>query len=280
MMQDGKALQAGTSHYLGTTFAVAQNIRYQDKDGGQRHAHTTSWGVSTRLIGGVIMTHGDDDGLRLPPAIAPQQIIIVPMFRDDEGDAALLDYARAVAADLAAVHALGEPVRALVDTKPVKAATKRWAYVKKGAPLIVEIGGRDLAGGTVSVIRRDQLYTPEGKLASVVMSRADFASQAAALLEDIQAALFIEAKARMDANIARDVTDLAKHFKGNEDKVIGWVELQWARPTGAALAQVEAQLKALKLTIRNTPLSSAAADGPCFFTGAPAVERILVGRSY
>ena len=280
MMQDGKALQAGTSHYLGTTFSAAQNIRYQDKDGGHTLAHTTSWGVSTRLIGGVIMTHGDDDGLRLPPAIAPQQVVIVPMFRDDEGDAALLDYARDVAADLGGALALGEAIRVKVDTGGMKAQTKRWSWVKKGAPLIIEIGGRDMAGGNVSVIRRDQLYTNEGKLLSAAMARADFAACAGALLEDIQAALYTEAKARMEANIARDVTDLAKHFKGGEDKVIGWAELQWARPTGTALDNVEAQLKALKLTIRNTPLDAAPVDGPCFFTGASAVERILVGRSY
>ncbi len=280
MMQDGKALQAGTSHYLGTGFAEASGIRYQDKDGGHALAHTTSWGVSTRLIGGVIMTHGDDDGLRCPPQIAPHQVVIVPMLRDDEGDVALLEYARGVAADLGGVVALGEAVRVKVDTGGMKAATKRWGWVKKGAPIIIEIGGRDLAAGNVSVIRRDRLYSPEGKLASAVMARADFVAGAGALLEDIQSSLYTEAKARLEANIARDVTDLAKHFKGGEDKVIGWVELQWARPTGAALDKVVEQLKALKLTIRNTPLGAARVDAPCFFTGAPAVERILVGRSY
>jgi prolyl-tRNA synthetase len=280
MMQDGKALQAGTSHYLGTSFAEAAGIRYQDKDGQHALAHTTSWGMSTRMIGGVIMTHGDDDGLRLPPAIAPHQIVIVPMFRDVPEDAALLDYARAVAADLAGVTALGEPVRVKVDTSGIKAATKRWSYVKKGAPIIIEIGGRDMAADAVSMIRRDRLYTPEGKLDSVAMPHAAFAGAAGALLEEIQMVLFSAAKARLDANIVRDVTDLAAHFKGGDDKFAGWVELQWARPTGDALDKVVAQLKALKLTIRNAPVTAAPADGSCAFTGVPAVERILVGRSY
>ncbi len=280
MMQDGKALQAGTSHYLGTTFAAAQNIRYQDKDGGQTLAHTTSWGMSTRMIGGVIMTHGDDDGLRLPPMIAPYQIIIIPMFRDDEGDADLLDYARAVASDLVGVQALGETIRVKIDTGGTKAASKRWAYVKKGAPIIIEIGSRDMAANVVSVIRRDRLYSAEGRLASAAMTRANFAQGASGLLHEIQTGLFAEARARLNANIARDVTDLAKHFKGKDDKFIGWVELQWARPSGVALERVEAQLKALKLSIRNTPLGAAAVNGLCFFTGAPAVERILVGRAY
>ena len=280
MMQDGKALQAGTSHYLGTTFAEAAGIRYQDRDGGLALCHTTSWGTSTRMIGGVIMTHGDDDGLRCPPQIAPQQIVIVPMLRDNEEDEAVLHYARGLADELrGAGQAFCEPVRVLVDTKGAKAQAKRWGWVKKGAPLIVEVGPRDVAGGNVAVIRRDRLYTAEGKLASAIVARADFVAQAAATLEDIQASLHAEAKARLDANIRRDVTDLAAHYAG-DDKFVGWVEVQWARPTGAALEKIVEQLKGLKLTMRNAPLDAAPADGACFFTGEAAVERILIGRTY
>jgi prolyl-tRNA synthetase len=280
MMQDGKALQAGTSHYLGTTFAEAAGIKYQDKDGGIALAHTTSWGVSTRMIGGVIMTHGDDDGLRCPPQIAPQQIVIIPMLRDDDGDAAVLEYCRTLASELRGLSAFGEPLRVLLDTKATKAQTKRWSWVKKGAPIIVEIGPRDVEGGKAAVIRRDKLYQDSGKLATAFTPRAEFVAQAAALLDDIQAALYTEAKTRLDANIARDVTDLAAHFKGGEDKFVGWVEVQWARPTGAALEKIVEHLKALKLTMRNAPLDAAPADGVCFFTGEPAVERVLVGRTY
>ena len=279
MMQDGKALQAGTSHYLGTTFAEAANIRYQDKDGGLQLCHTTSWGTSTRMIGGVIMVHGDDDGLRCPPEIAPQQIVIVPMLRDNDEDAAVLDYARALAADLRELSAFGEPVRVLLDTKAIKASNKRWAWVKKGAPLIVEVGPRDVAGGNVAVIRRDRLYTDEGKLASAITARTDFVAAAAPTLEDIQSSLYAEAKARLDAGIRRDVTDLTAHYAGDESHV-GWVEVQWSRPTGDALEAIVQQLKALKLTMRNAPLDAAPADGPCFFTGEKAVERILIGRTY
>jgi prolyl-tRNA synthetase len=280
MMQDGKALQAGTSHYLGTTFSEAANIRYQDKDGGHSLCHTTSWGVSTRLIGGVIMTHGDDDGLRCPPQIAPQQIVIVPMLRDDEGDTAVLDYCKALVSDLRQLQVFGEPVRVLLDIKATKAQTKRWNWVKKGAPIILEIGPRDVADGKAAVIRRDRLYQDSGKLATAFTPRGDFFATASALLEEIQNNLFAEAKARLDANIVRDVTDLSKHFKGSEDKFVGWVEVQWARPTGAALDKIVEQLKALKITMRNTPLDAAPVDGPCFFTGQPAVERVLIGRTY
>ncbi len=280
MMQDGKALQAGTSHYLGTSFAEAAGIRYQDKDGGHALCHTTSWGVSTRLIGGVIMTHGDDDGLQCPPQIAPHQIVIVPMLRDDEGDAEVLDYCRSLAGELRAMSAFGEPLRVLLDAKAVKAQTKRWGWVKKGAPLIIEVGPRDVAGGNVSVIQRTELYTGDGKLNAKIMPREEFVAQAATLLENVQADLSNDANRRLCLSIARDVTDLVAHFKGGEDKVVGWVEVQWARPTGTALAKVVEQLKALKLTMRNVPMEAAPVDGACFFTGEKAVERILIGRAY
>jgi prolyl-tRNA synthetase len=285
MMQDGKALQAGTSHYLGTGFAESIGIRYQDKEGGHALCHTTSWGVSTRLIGGVIMTHGDDDGLRCPPQIAPQQVVIIPMLRDDEGDAAVLDYCRSVAAEVHALSVFGEPVRVLLDAKAVKTSTKRWNWIKKGAPIIIEIGPRDIAENKVALQCRDKLYTDEGKADKMFMLRDDLTSVACPfnvvqLLTRIQNNLYDEAKARMDESIARDVTDLVAHFKGGEDKVVGWVEVQWSRPTGAALEKVVKQLKDLKLTMRNAPMDGAAADGVCFFTGEKAVERVLVGRTY
>ena len=282
MMQDGKALQAGTSHYLGTTFAEAAGIKYQDKDGGQALAHTTSWGVSTRLIGGVIMTHGDDDGLRCPPQIAPWQVVIVPMLRDNDEDAAVLDYCRSLRDELAALSAFGEPVRVLLDTKAVKASNKRWAWVKKGAPLIVEVGPRDVSEAKAAVLRRDRLYKDDGKLATAFVPRAEFVAGAAAMLTDIQTALHTEATARRDAALV-PVTSWAEietYFKGDEDEVKGWVSCGWSRPTGAALEDVVKRLKALKLTARNTPLGGGVPGGACVFTGGAAVETILIGRTY
>jgi prolyl-tRNA synthetase len=282
MMQDGKALQAGTSHFLGTNFASAQNIRFQNSQGEQELANTISWGMSTRMIGGLIMVHGDDDGLRVPPRVAPWQVVIVPMLRETDEDAAILDYCRALAGDLNALTAFGEPVRALVDVKATKASAKRWGWVKKGAPLIVEVGPRDIAAGNVAVLRRDKLYAEGGKLASAFVPRDTFIGQVAGLLEEIQTALHTDARARLDSNIERDVADFSglETFFTKNGKFPGWVEVQWSRPTGAALDAVVERLKGLKLTIRNTPLDAAAADGACIFTGEPAVERILIGRSY
>ena len=281
MMQDGKALQAGTSHFLGTNFAHAQGIRFQNAEGALELANTTSWGVSTRMIGGVIMVHGDDDGLRVPPRIAPWQIVIVPMLRDQPEDAAIVEYCKALQAELASQSAFGEPVRALLDLKPAKAATKRWGWVKKGAPVIVEVGGRDVAGGNVSVVRRDRLYREDGKLDSSIQAKADFATGAADLLAEIQGALHTEARGRLEAGIgkATEFADIEHHF-AEDQRYPGWVEVQWAKPTGPELDAVVTRLKALKLTLRNVPTDAAPADGACIFTGAPAVERVLVARAY
>ncbi|HNN56231.1 MAG TPA: His/Gly/Thr/Pro-type tRNA ligase C-terminal domain-containing protein [Novosphingobium sp.] len=282
MMQDGKALQAGTSHYLGTGFAEAAGIRYQDREGQQALCHTTSWGVSTRLIGGVIMTHGDDDGLRVPPRIAPHQVVILPMLREDDGDAALLAYCEDLRAALSNQWALGEPVRVLLDKRAGKATQKRWGWVKKGVPLILEIGGRDVVGGQVSVLRRDRLWRPDGKVNFIAQSREEFLAQAVAELEDVQGSLHAEAAARRDAQIHRGVSDLAglEAFFAQDKRYPGWVELAWSRPTGAALEGVVQRLKALKLTIRNTPMDGAPVSGTCPFTGDAAVERIFVARAY
>lgn len=283
MMQDGKALQAGTSHYLGTNFAEAANIRYQDREGGQALCHTVSWGMSTRMVGGLIMTHGDDDGLRVPPALAPFQVVILPMLRDKPEDAALLEYCETLRANIAEQSALGEPLRVLLDTRPGKAAAKRWDWVRKGAPIIIEVGGRDLDNGVVSMLRRDALWdTNTGKPAFQSPTRDVAAHTIPSILADMQTGLFTEARDRREANITRDITDMAglAEFYGDNQHRPGWAEVQWSKPTGDGLESVIAQLKALKLTFRNVPIDTAPANGSCIFTGKPAVERIFVARAY
>ena len=282
MMQDGKALQAGTSHYLGTHFAKAQDIQFQSKEGQLEYCHTTSWGVSTRLIGGVIMTHGDDDGLRMPPKIAPRQIVIVPMLRDKPEDKELLDYCAALEKELKA-----QGIRVLVDAKPIKSAEKRWNWVRRGAPVIVEIGGRDAAGDNVTYMRRDALRDGD-KIASHTAPQTEFVAGATALLDDIQAKLFAEAKARLDGNIVRGLTSfdaLADYFgaaEGDDEggAFKGWAEVAWSKPEGETLEAIAERLKALKLTIRNAPLNQKPAEGKCLFTGEAAREYVLIGRAY
>jgi prolyl-tRNA synthetase len=234
------------------------------------------------MIGGVIMTHGDDDGLRTPPRIAPHQIVILPMLRDTDEDAALLAYCEELRTALAGQSALGEPVRVLLDKRPGKATQKRWAWIKKGVPLILEIGGRDAAAGQVSVLRRHRLWREDGKPDFHALARDQFLAAAAEELECIQRELFEEARARRDANITRGVTslDALAQFYAEDRRYPGWVELAWSRPTGADLDDIVAKLKALKLTIRNTPMDGEPVSGACIFTGKPAVERIYVARAY
>jgi len=145
---------------------------------------------------------------------------------------------------------------------------------------VIEVGGRDMAGGNVSVIRRDRLYREDGKLDSAVMARGDFVDQAAAALESIQNGLFDDARARRDAAIKRDVTDWAGLVAFFEKGGKGLLEVNWSKPGGAELDAVAERLKALKLTLRNVALDAAPASGNCIFTGKPAVERITVGRAY
>jgi prolyl-tRNA synthetase len=282
MMQDGKALQAGTSHFLGTHFAEAQNIRFQDDAGALTFCNTTSWGVSTRLIGGVIMTHGDDDGLRLPPAIAPRQIVVVPMLRDKPEDAEVLRYCEDLVAMLSRERVFGQPLRAFLDTKKIKSAEKRWNWVRRGAPIIIEIGPRDAASSQVTYMRRDALRDGD-KVKSIAKPRQDFLEGAVQLLAEIQAGLYAEAKARLDGNIKSGVTDwkgVEDYYAGSEDEFKGWLRVSWSKPTGAELEKVDQKLKGLKLTIRNAPLDQPGSFAPCLFTGGAGVEEILIGRAY
>ncbi len=286
MMQDGKALQAGTSHYLGTNFSRAQNIRYQSASGELEYCHTTSWGVSTRLIGGVIMTHGDDDGLRLPPRIAPHQVVIVPMLREKPEDAAVLAFCDELKNDLDSLSAFQAPLRAHLDRKSTRAANKRWDWVRRGAPILLEIGPRDAANGVVTLIRRDRLRDGD-RIVSTAFPRREFLAQVSAILVDIQGNLFHEAKTRLESNIRNDLATfeaIAEYFgAASEDDnsgFKGWVRAPWARPDGAELEQIDARLKGLKLSLRNVPQGQTRPAGRCVFTGREAVEDILIARAY
>src|SRR5262249_33465312 len=158
MMQDGKALQAGTSHFLGTNFAAAAGIRFQDRDGTERLAYTTSWGVSTRLVGALIMTHAHDDGLRLPPRGASPPVLVLPApRRDGAGRHSVLDAAGKLAGQLRRGTAGGEALRVELDLRDDAPSTKRWGWIKKGVPIVVELGPRDVVDGTIVFTRRDAI---------------------------------------------------------------------------------------------------------------------------
>ncbi|NCA10741.1 proline--tRNA ligase [bacterium] len=235
MMQDGKALQAGTSHFLGQNFARAQEIKFAAQSGQEEYCWTTSWGVSTRLIGAVIMTHADDDGLVLPPRIAPTQVVILPIHRTDEERTAVLDACRALERELAATTFADEQVRVKIDARDLRGGDKVWQHVKQGVPVRVEIGPRDLAVGTASVTRRDR---PPKERTSVPLSQ--FAAEAPRLLDEIQQGLFNKARAFRDAKSARlssqaDVLDFFAGLRPEEAQQIRWedIDLGSAQPSHA-----------------------------------------------
>jgi prolyl-tRNA synthetase len=205
------------------------------------------------------------------------------MLRDKPEDAEVLRYCEELVAMLNRERVFGQPLRAHLDIKKIKSAEKRWNWVRRGAPIIIEIGPRDAAAGMITYMRRDALRDGD-KVKSIALPRQEFLEEKAVqLLAEIQAGLYAEAKARLDANIKTGVTTWAgveDYFAGNEDEFKGWLRISWSKPTGAELEKVDQKLKGLKLTIRNAPLDQPAEFAPCLFSGAPGVEEILIGRSY
>ena len=272
MMQDGKALQAGTSHYLGQNFSKAADIKFQDKNGDECFAQTTSWGVSTRMIGAIIMTHGDDNGLRVPPTVAPRQIVVLPIARDDEAAARVLPAAQDLADRLNTTVAFGNGVRAIVDKRDINAGEKRWSWIKKGAPLIVELGPRDLDQGTVMVTERTDIY---GKSAQ---SMDDFVATISDRLQGIQDTLFAEAKAYQDARMRTDIHDLDSFkafFKKDKYALGGFVRAYWDES-----AESEESLKPLGISVRCLPYDQPSEPGTCVLTGNPATKQAIFAKAY
>jgi len=211
-------------------------------------------------------------------------VVIVPMLRGKPEDEELKAYCAGLASDLSQLSVFGERVRAFVDTKDAKPADKRWDWVRRGAPIICEIGPRDAAGGQVSFIKRIALREGE-KVKTHTLAKEEFVSAVAGLLQETQTSLYAEAKARLDANISDafgTFADLERYFGADEDGAgfKGWARVAWSRPSGAELEKVNERLKALKLTIRNAPMAQPASFKPCIFTGAPGVEEILIARAY
>ncbi|NOY40851.1 MAG: proline--tRNA ligase [Planctomycetes bacterium] len=275
MMQDRKALQAGTSHFLGQNFAKAQEIKFQDQSGQEVYAWTTSWGVSTRLIGGLIMTHSDDDGLVLPPKLAPAQVVILPIYRDDEQRSEVLQYCESLKADLTAERFDDEPVRVRIDDRDLRGGEKKWQWVKRGVPLRVEVGPRDVAAGKVFVARRE--IGGKGEPAE----RNAFVAGVAQLLSECQQTLFDRAfKAREEVTVSIDsLAEFEKYFTPkNADKQ----ELHggFAYCHFIDGPEMEAKLKELKVTARCVPLDGEEEPGKCIFTGQPSKRRGVFAKAY
>ncbi|MEP7253944.1 MAG: proline--tRNA ligase [Ginsengibacter sp.] len=263
LMQDGKALQAGTSHFLGQNFAKAFDVQFTDKENKLDYVWATSWGVSTRLIGALIMAHSDDDGLILPPKIAPVQVVIVPVFRNDEQKAQIDNKVHAFMEDF---KALG--IRAKYDDDDSRRTGWKFAeYELKGVPLRIAIGARDLENNAVEIARRD---TKEKS----TISMDGLASTVSVLLNDIQKSIYDKAKIFRDTNIRK--ADTWDEFVRILDEEGGFVSAHW---DGTAATEENIKEKA-KATIRCIPLNNPQEEGKCILTGAPSKERVLFARAY
>jgi len=277
MVQDRKAIQAGTSHFLGQNFARASGIQFQSREGRLEYAWTTSWGVSTRLIGTLIMTHGDDDGLVLPPRIAPSQVVILPVTPKEETRAAVMEAAHTLAKRLTALTWSGEAVRVEVDQRDLNGGVKNWEWIKKGVPVRIEIGPRDLEKGEAAVARRDRAHKDKAFL-----PWDDLVAGLPGTLQEIQDGMLERATAFRDAHMRSIATeDEFYEFFTPANPEHPEIHGGFALAHWNGSAEVEARIKAdLKVTIRCIPFSRGDSAGRCIFTGEPSPQEVVWAKSY
>lgn len=266
MMQDKKALQAGTSHFLGQHFAKAFNIKYLSKNGSEEFVWTTSWGVSTRLIGGLIMTHSDDDGLVLPPKIAPTQIIIIPLIHKEENRETIAAYCNHLK------NSLPSNLRVAIDSSEKTSGEKIWSWIKKGVPIRLEVGMKEVENNAVFMGRRD--LSPKDKQS---INKQEFISNAEHFLNDIQNRLFNKAKKMLEDSsvFASSKEQFFELFnKNNHEK--GFVYAYWS---GDEITENTLKQE-LKVTARCIPLKTKNQLGKCIFTGQEESPLTLFARAY
>lgn len=270
MMQDRKALQAGTSHFLGQNFARASGIKFLGPEGREELAWTTSWGVSTRLVGAMIMVHGDDDGLVLPPRVAPRHVVVIPVIPKEEHAAVVTDYCRRLRDELNRVSFEGEPLRVELDEREMRGGEKVWGWVRKGVPIRLEVGPRDVEADSLFVGRRDR---PAKERRTV--PREEFLRTAGDLLAEIHDALYEKALAFRE-NHTRRIDDETEFFDwfSREDEA-GFVVAPWAGDE-----ELERRIAAdTKVTVRCLPLD-AEETGTCPFTGKTGAPLAVFARAY
>ena len=263
LMQDGKALQSGTSHFLGQNFAKAFDVQYVNKEGKLEYVWATSWGVSTRLMGALIMAHSDNNGLVLPPKLAPIQVVMVPIYKGEEELAKMTEELEKIAAPL---RAKGISVK--VDNRDnVRSGFKFAEYELKGVPVRLVMGPRDLANGTIELMRRDTLVKESVSAQGIV-------ENVEAILADMQSSIFEKAKAHRDEMITK--VDTWEEFKEVLETKGGFIYAHWDGTTETELAIKEAT----KATLRCIPLDSPEEDGVCVFSGKPSKRRVIFAKNY
>ena len=263
LMQDGKALQAGTSHFLGQNFAKAFDVKFANKEGKLDFVWATSWGVSTRLMGALIMSHSDNHGLVIPPKLAPTQVVIVPIYKSEEGLNKISEFVNVLKTKLQAKN-----ISVKYDNRDSQRPGYKFAeHELKGTPVRIAIGERDLANGTIEIARRDLL-------SKEIIKMEDAENYVAKLLEDIQANLFNKALERTKAMTTK--VDSYEEFKKVLDEKTGFILAHWD-----GTPETEEKIKnETKATIRCIPLNNPLENGVCMYSGKPSTQRVLFARAY
>lgn len=269
MMQDKKALQAGTSHFLGQNFAKAFNIKFLSAQGKEEYVQTTSWGVSTRLLGGLIMVHSDDNGLVLPPKLASTHVVILPVIHKEENRAEILEYCENLASELRAKHYHHKTIAVEIDKRELTGGEKAWSWVKKGVPIRLEIGLKECQAGTVFLGRRDKEYKDRQ-----AQNRQEFVASITQQLDDMQANLLKRAREFMQKNtvVINSKEEFYEFFKGDG----GFALAHWNGDP-----EIEAKVKSdLNVTIRCIPIVDHPEAGTCIFSGGKSPQRVIFAKSY
>ncbi|MBI9032197.1 proline--tRNA ligase [bacterium] len=277
MMQDKKALQAGTSHFLGQNFAKSSDIKYQNKDGEYEFAWTTSWGVSTRLIGALIMAHSDDNGLVLPPKIAPAHIAIIPIAKNDEDRLEILEYIKKITSALKEKRFDGKEIIVEVDDTDATSGEKNWKWIKRGMPIRLEIGKRDMEANSIFMGRRD--LDPKEKKG---LGWEEFVNSVDEILNDIQNNIYQKAlDFRSENSAVIDDKDEFYNFFTPENKEKPEIHGGFAYAHWCGSVDCEEKIKEdLKVTIRNIPFEADAEEGKCICCGKTSKQRVVFSKSY
>ena len=276
MMQDGKALQAGTSHFLGQNFSKSCNIMYQSREGRNEYAWTTSWGVSTRLIGGMIMTHGDDDGMVMPPRLSPKHVVILPIIRDESDAHKILSYSEKLAGKLKLMKIFDRNIEVEIDSRDINPGEKKWIWVKRGIPIRAEIGKRELDDNTVYVTRRDT----DSK---VSIDKDKFISEITNQLESIQADMLSKAKEfRSYHSKEIDSYESFRDFFNTKSEAEPEIQGGFAWSHWCDGTECEDKIRQdLAVTIRLKPFNREdSGSGKCIVCGKFSRGRVVFAKSY
>jgi len=277
MMQDKKALQAGTSHFLGQYFSRASNIKFQNRDGKEEFAWTTSWGVTTRLIGALIMAHGDDNGLILPPKIAPLHIVIIPIYRNDEQKEKVMNFIKQLSSKIRELRFDEKKIRLKIDDRDIRGGEKIWNWIKKGVPIRLEIGMRDIENNSVFMGRRDK--EPKDKIS---IGTEEFVRDLTNILAEIQNNIYLKARDFKKKNMI--IIDNKEEFYSYftpENKEYPEIHGGFSESFWCGNPACEENIKnELKVTIRCIPLAIKEEKGKCIYCGQKSDKRVIFAKSY